>query len=133
MPAACGGHVAVQALEPKFYRLLLEGLGLAGDAAFATGQFDRAAWPVLTARLAGLFASQPRDHWGGPMPQFKDVHDQVFRSEPRPKRFCKPSPMPAMKPPPRFRPRRFRMRWKAATCWGSPRPAPARPPASRCR
>jgi superfamily II DNA/RNA helicase len=24
-------------------------------------------------------------------------------------------------------------RCKAATCWASPRPAPARPPASRCR
>lgn len=60
---AGGGHVAVQALEPKFYRLLLAGLGLDQDAVFVAGQFDRAAWPVLTARLAGLFASQPRDHW----------------------------------------------------------------------
>ena len=62
---ACGGHVAVQALEPKFYRLLLDGLGLADDPAFRDHQFDRAAWPGLTARLSALFASRPRDHWAG--------------------------------------------------------------------
>ncbi|MFN3647135.1 MAG: CaiB/BaiF CoA transferase family protein [Gemmobacter sp.] len=60
---ACGGHIAVQALEPKFYRLLLQGLGLQDDPDFRDRQFDRSAWPVLTARLAGLFATRPRDHW----------------------------------------------------------------------
>lgn len=60
---ADGGHVAVQALEPKFYALLLEGLGLSQDAAMVQGHYDRAAWPVLSARLAGIFASHPRAHW----------------------------------------------------------------------
>ena len=60
---ACGGHVAVQALEPKFYRLLLSGLGLDTDPTFANSQFDRAQWPVLTARMAGVVAAQTRDHW----------------------------------------------------------------------
>ena len=26
-------------------------------------QYDRAAWPQLSARLQALFASQPRPHW----------------------------------------------------------------------
>ncbi len=60
---ADGGHVAVQALEPKFYALLLAGLGLAADPVFVAGHFDRRAWPVLTARMAGIFAGQPRAHW----------------------------------------------------------------------
>jgi alpha-methylacyl-CoA racemase len=60
---ACGGHIAVQALEPKFYALLLAGLGLADDPAFRDHQFDRAAWPGLTARMADIFASRSRDHW----------------------------------------------------------------------
>lgn len=57
-----GGFMSVQCLEPKFYRLFLDKMGLAEDADFAQ-QFDRALWPVLTARLAGLFAQFPRDHW----------------------------------------------------------------------
>ncbi len=59
---ADSGHISVQCLEPKFYALFLDKLGLAEDPAFQL-QFDRAQWPVLTARLAGLFAAQPRDHW----------------------------------------------------------------------
>jgi hypothetical protein len=39
----------------------------------------------------------------------------------------------ATKPRRRSRPRPFPTRCKAATFWASPRPAPARPPASRCR
>ncbi|MFC3614081.1 CaiB/BaiF CoA transferase family protein [Lutimaribacter marinistellae] len=59
---ACGGFISIQALEPKFYALFLERMGLAEDPEFAK-QFDPKAWPVLTARLAGLFAEQPRSHW----------------------------------------------------------------------
>lgn len=61
-PTADGGHVAVQALEPKFYALLLQGLGLAGDPAMAA-QHDPAQWPAQTARLAAIFAAHPRAHW----------------------------------------------------------------------
>ncbi len=35
--------------------------------------------------------------------------------------------------PPRSRPRPFPLCWPAATSWAAPRPAPARPRASRCR
>lgn len=59
---ADGGYIAVQCLEPKFYTLFLELLGLSQDAAFQQ-QFDQHLWPVLTGRLAWIFASQPRDHW----------------------------------------------------------------------
>src|SRR5580700_6048106 len=41
---ADGRHVAVGALEPKFYAALLAGLGLAGPE--LPGQYDRAGWPV---------------------------------------------------------------------------------------
>ncbi len=61
---ADGGHVAVQCLEPKFYALFLELLGLADDPEFQR-QYDRDLWPRLTARLAGIFAARRRDHWAG--------------------------------------------------------------------
>ncbi len=59
---ACGGHVAVQCLEPKFYAEFLEIMGLAEDPAFAD-QVDPTQWPVQGARLAGRFAERSRDHW----------------------------------------------------------------------
>lgn len=59
---ADGGYVSVQCLEPKFYAVFLEKLGLSEDADFQQ-QFENTVWPALTGRLAGIFASQPRDHW----------------------------------------------------------------------
>ncbi|WP_291730145.1 CaiB/BaiF CoA-transferase family protein [Leisingera sp. F5] len=59
---ADGGYVSVQCLEPKFYALFLGKLGLAEDAGFQQ-QFEKSLWPALTGRLAGIFASRPRDHW----------------------------------------------------------------------
>lgn len=58
----CGGHVSVQCLEPKFYAQFLELMGLSGDAGFAA-QYDKAAWPEQTARLAALFAERSREAW----------------------------------------------------------------------
>ncbi|MGH1415668.1 MAG: CaiB/BaiF CoA transferase family protein [Pelagimonas sp.] len=59
---ACGGHVSVQCLEPKFYAMFLDMLGLAEDPGFAE-QFEAELWPVQTARLAGVFAGQSRQYW----------------------------------------------------------------------
>ncbi|MCB1395000.1 MAG: CoA transferase [Rhodobacter sp.] len=59
---ADGGFFSVQALEPKFYAIFLDRMGLTGDPDFAR-QMDPAAWPRATERLTTLFASQPRDHW----------------------------------------------------------------------
>lgn len=59
---ADGGYMTVQCLEPKFYAQFLTLLELSEDADFKQ-QFDSNTWPVLTARLAGIFAAQPRAHW----------------------------------------------------------------------
>lgn len=56
------GYVSVQCLEPKFYGIFLDRMGLAKDPDFAA-QFDRARWPELGRRLESLFASQSRTHW----------------------------------------------------------------------
>ena len=58
---ADGQYVSVGALEPQFYALLLDKLGLADVDPKA--QYDRAAWPALKARLRALFLSQPSAHW----------------------------------------------------------------------
>jgi acetyl-CoA hydrolase len=59
---ADGRFVTVGALEPKFYRTLLERLGLVGDPAYAA-QRDPAGWPEQYRRFAALFASRTRDEW----------------------------------------------------------------------
>jgi alpha-methylacyl-CoA racemase len=58
---ADGRYVSVGALEPQFYALLLDKLGLADVDPKA--QYDRAAWPALKARLRALFLSEPSGHW----------------------------------------------------------------------
>ena len=47
-----GGWLAVAALEPQFYALLLEGLGLADDDSLP-GQNDHTRWPELRAAIGG--------------------------------------------------------------------------------
>lgn len=59
---ADGSFVSLGALEPKFYRLLREKLGLADDPDFADG-YDVRAWPELRRRLSALFAMRSRDEW----------------------------------------------------------------------
>ena len=58
-----GKHITIGAIEPQFYALLLETLGLAADPDFTGAQWDKAAWPARRARLAALFLAQPRAHW----------------------------------------------------------------------
>jgi alpha-methylacyl-CoA racemase len=58
---ADGQYVSVGALEPQFYTLLLDKLGLAD--ADPKAQYDRSAWPALKAQLRALFPSQPSAHW----------------------------------------------------------------------
>jgi crotonobetainyl-CoA:carnitine CoA-transferase CaiB-like acyl-CoA transferase len=59
---ADGGFITVQCLEPKFYALFLDLLGLSDDPDFQR-QFDKSLWPLLSERLAEIFAGQTRDHW----------------------------------------------------------------------
>ena len=56
-----GHYMAVGAIEPKFYALLLDGLGLAGTDLPA--QHERARWPELRAAFASAFRSKTRDAW----------------------------------------------------------------------
>ncbi|MER5538886.1 CaiB/BaiF CoA transferase family protein [Streptomyces mirabilis] len=55
-----GRHMAVGALEPKFYAELLTVLRLDEDAA---DQHDRTRWPLLRERLAAAFASRTQAEW----------------------------------------------------------------------
>ncbi|WP_028228608.1 CaiB/BaiF CoA transferase family protein [Paraburkholderia ferrariae] len=59
---ADGKHVAVGALEPQFYHLLLEGLCLADDPAMQQPD-DRTRWPTQRERIAAAFMRHPRDEW----------------------------------------------------------------------
>ncbi|WP_051974586.1 CaiB/BaiF CoA transferase family protein [Cupriavidus necator] len=57
-----GKHVAIGAVEPEFYALLRERLGLVDDPDFDR-QRDPKAWPGLKAKLAKIFKSRSRDEW----------------------------------------------------------------------
>jgi alpha-methylacyl-CoA racemase len=57
-----GGHMAVGALERRFYQQLLIGLGLDGDADLPA-QMDRARWPELRTRFGQAFATRSRAEW----------------------------------------------------------------------
>jgi alpha-methylacyl-CoA racemase len=55
-----GRHLAVAAIEPQFYRLLVDLLGV--DVSTLDRE-DPADWPVLSSVLAAAFAAAPRAHW----------------------------------------------------------------------
>jgi alpha-methylacyl-CoA racemase len=59
---ADGGHVAVGAIEPKFYRLLINGLGLA-DRLNPARQYDKTSWPETISILGQSFRTAARDEW----------------------------------------------------------------------
>jgi alpha-methylacyl-CoA racemase len=54
--------VSVGPLEPEFYALFLNKLGLADDTEFAE-QNSQAAWPRLKERLDAVFATKTRAEW----------------------------------------------------------------------
>jgi alpha-methylacyl-CoA racemase len=55
-----GRHVAVGAMEPKFYAELLQRLGIDDDV---PRQHDRATWPEMHDRIAAELAKRTRDEW----------------------------------------------------------------------
>ena len=55
--------LSVQCLEPKFYLIFLERLGLSEDREFSDNQFNRTAWPRLSRRLERLFLEKDCSHW----------------------------------------------------------------------
>jgi len=59
---AIGCVTRTGALEPQFYRLLVEKCGLA-DEGFAQAQFDVARWPELKERMKAFFRTRTRAEW----------------------------------------------------------------------
>jgi alpha-methylacyl-CoA racemase len=59
---ADGKFVAIGSIEPQFYALLRDKLGIASEPLF-DAQFDRSQWPAQKKRLAAIFASKSRDEW----------------------------------------------------------------------
>ncbi len=56
-----GKYVAVGAVEHRFYKLLLQGLGLASET--LPDRDDPAQWDALRLRFADVFATRTRDEW----------------------------------------------------------------------
>jgi len=57
-----GLYVTVGALEPQFYALLLEKLGLAGQG-LEGAHFDVRRWPELSEKFAAIFRTRTRTEW----------------------------------------------------------------------
>lgn len=58
---ADGKYVAIGAIEPQFYRLLVELTGV--DAQEFATQLDPRTWPALRQKLADVFRTRTRDEW----------------------------------------------------------------------
>jgi alpha-methylacyl-CoA racemase len=56
---ADGRYIAIGALEPQFWAVVVQTLGLTD----LPDQNDRSGWPVLRAKLTEAFASRTRDEW----------------------------------------------------------------------
>ncbi|MDT0444530.1 CaiB/BaiF CoA transferase family protein [Streptomyces johnsoniae] len=60
---ADGGHMAVGALEPRFYAEFTRLLGLDEAERDTADREDPARWPALRARIAARFATRTRAEW----------------------------------------------------------------------
>ncbi len=58
---ADGRFMAVGAIEPQFYAVLLEGLEI--DPEELSGQYERAHWPAMTEQFAAVFSGRTRREW----------------------------------------------------------------------
>ncbi|WP_425260853.1 CaiB/BaiF CoA transferase family protein [Rubrivivax sp. RP6-9] len=56
-----GRHVALAALEPKFFAELATRIGL--DARFVQRQYDRRLWPEMRSAITAVIATRSRDDW----------------------------------------------------------------------
>lgn len=59
---ADGKYVSFGSIEPQFYRLFREALGVADDPAF-DAQMTRGDWPALKRRVAEIVRTKTRDEW----------------------------------------------------------------------
>ena len=57
---ADGGYIAAGPIEPQFFKVFMEGLGLSPAD---WDQTDRAGWPAMADAIAAVVATQARDHW----------------------------------------------------------------------
>jgi alpha-methylacyl-CoA racemase len=58
---ADGKYVTVAPMEPDFYALLLDKLGLAGEG--LPDQYDRSSWAEMKERFAAVLRTRTRDEW----------------------------------------------------------------------
>ncbi|MEO5597118.1 MAG: CaiB/BaiF CoA-transferase family protein [Novosphingobium sp.] len=56
-----GREIAVAAIEPQFYRALLEGIG--APLEWVENQYDPSVWPERSAAMAAIFLTRTRDEW----------------------------------------------------------------------
>jgi alpha-methylacyl-CoA racemase len=59
--AADGRHVALGALEPKFFAEFAQRIGL--PERFVKRQYDVKLWPEMREAIAAIIATRPRDDW----------------------------------------------------------------------
>ena len=71
-----GKFLSVGSIEPQFYAMLLEGLGLNEDKDVPGSQMDRARWADNKRVIAGRIMQKPRDYWAqvfGPEGKLRDA------------------------------------------------------------
>ncbi|MEM7141108.1 MAG: CaiB/BaiF CoA-transferase family protein [Actinomycetota bacterium] len=56
-----GGHMSIAPIEPHFWALMLETIGI--DQSTLPAQYDRERWPEVKAVLAARFMEKTRDEW----------------------------------------------------------------------
>lgn len=58
---ADGNFVSIAPIEPQFFALLIDKLGL--DPSWKERQYDEGGWPALRQEMTTAFAAAPREHW----------------------------------------------------------------------
>ena len=58
---ADGGYMSIAPIEPHFYSLMLETIGI--EPSELPAQYDRSRWPEVKKRLADRFRQKSRDEW----------------------------------------------------------------------
>ncbi|MEE2755339.1 MAG: CaiB/BaiF CoA-transferase family protein [Myxococcota bacterium] len=103
---ADGGYMSVGAIEPKFYALLIHGLGL--DMAELPSQYDQTRWAELRSLFQGVFLSKTRQQWAD---VFEDIDACVY-------------PVLSLAEAPKHRHNRHRSTFTTAAGCVQPAPAP---------
>ena len=100
-------YVTVAPIEPHFYALLLDLIGLGGED--LPDQYDRSSWPAMKQRFADIFRTRTRDEWQAllegtdacfaPVYRFGEAHRhahnvarRTFVPDPQGKRQVAPAP-----------------------------------------